>query len=68
MVDLIRPKIYDASELVGLLGPGYVLALPTFNSAQELARLRQRRMLESIAAGVLAVIIPAITIVLTLKH
>jgi polysaccharide biosynthesis transport protein len=68
LVDLIKPRIYEASELVELLGAGYVLALPVFNSAEEMARLRRRRMQEAIAAGILAVVIPAITIAGTLKH
>jgi polysaccharide biosynthesis transport protein len=68
LVDLIKPRIYEASELAELLGPGYVLALPVFNSAQEMAGLRRRRMREAIAGGILAVVIPAITIVGTLKH
>jgi polysaccharide biosynthesis transport protein len=68
LVDLIKPRIYDASELVEFLGSGYVLALPVFNSAQEVARVRRRRMQEAIAAGILALVIPALTIVGTLRH
>ena len=68
LIELIKPRIYDVSQLVEFLGPGYVLALPVFNSAQETARLRRRRMHEAIAAGILALVIPVITLVGTLKH
>lgn len=68
LVEMVKPTIYDASDLVEVLGPGYVLALPVFATEQEMARARRRRIREAIAAGILAAAIPALTIVGSVKH
>ena len=67
LMNFFRPKIYQADELVELLGAGYVLALPAFTTAQESVQARRRRIWETAAAVVLAVAIPAITIAGVLK-
>lgn len=68
LLDLIRPRIYDTGELVQLLGPGYVLALPILATADEAVKTRRKHTREAIAAAVLAVLIPAVTIAVVLKR
>jgi uncharacterized protein involved in exopolysaccharide biosynthesis len=68
LMNFLRPRIYEAGELVELLGEGYVLALPAFATEQELVKARRRRIWETAAAVVLAVAIPAITIAGALKQ
>ena len=68
LMNLFRPKIYEAGELVELLGAGYVLALPAFATDQESVQARRRRVWETVAAVMLAVAIPTITIAGALEH
>ena len=68
LMNRLRPKIYEAGELVEFLGAGYVLALPAFATEQESLQARRRRIWETVAAVMLAVAIPAITIAGALKY
>ena len=68
MLELLVPRLHEESELSEFVGSGYVLALPAFETAPELAQAHKRRVLEGVAAGLLAVVIPGVTVLNQLKH
>lgn len=68
LLDFFNPRFVQQSELVEFVGSGYVLALPTFTTEQELAQEQRRRVIEGIAAGLIAAIIPAVTILGYFRH
>jgi polysaccharide chain length determinant protein (PEP-CTERM system associated) len=68
MLDLLSPRLTQESELAEFVGSGYILALPTLATELELTRAHKRRVMESVIAGLLAVIIPAITLLAHFRH
>jgi polysaccharide biosynthesis transport protein len=63
LLDLLRPRVFQECELVEFIGSGYTLAIPDLGTDQELVQTRRRRVLEAAAAGLLAAIIPAVTVI-----
>ena len=68
LLDFFKPRLMQQSELAEFVGGGYVLALPVFTSEQELAQAQRRRAIEAIAAGIIAAVIPAVTILGYFRH
>jgi polysaccharide chain length determinant protein (PEP-CTERM system associated) len=68
LFDFLAPRLNQESELAEFVGAGYVLALPVFATEREIAQARRRQILEAAAAGVLAVIIPAVTALGHFRH
>ena len=63
LLELLRPRIYQESELVEFIGSGYTLTLPALTTEYELAQAHRRRMVEAVAAVVLAATIPTVTLI-----
>jgi succinoglycan biosynthesis transport protein ExoP len=61
LLELVTPRLNQESELTEFIGTSYVLALPTFETEQEHAQGRKRRIAEVVVGSVLAAMIPAIT-------
>jgi polysaccharide chain length determinant protein (PEP-CTERM system associated) len=68
LLDLLSPRLTEESELAEFIGSGYTLVVPSFATEQELARTHRQRVLEAAAAGLLAVIIPAVTLLGNYRH
>src|SRR5271165_332540 len=68
LLDLLSPRLTQESELAEFIGSGYILALPSLPTEQELARAQKHRVVEAVAAGLLAAIIPAITLLGAYRH
>jgi succinoglycan biosynthesis transport protein ExoP len=68
LLDLLNPRLSQESELAEFIGSGYTLALPAIATEQELARTRKQRVMEVVAAGLLAAIIPVVTALAHLRH
>jgi polysaccharide chain length determinant protein (PEP-CTERM system associated) len=68
LVEWVSPKISDESELAEFIGTAYALALPAFRTDDEIAVEHRRHIWEAVAAGVLVIILPVITILGNLKH
>jgi|HubBroStandDraft_4_1064222.scaffolds.fasta_scaffold07359_3 succinoglycan biosynthesis transport protein ExoP len=68
LLDFVTPRLNEENELAEFIGSGYTLAIPVFATAQEVAQGRKRRALEAVAAGLLAAIIPAVTIFGYIRH
>jgi polysaccharide chain length determinant protein (PEP-CTERM system associated) len=68
LLEWVSPKISHESELAEFIGAGYALALPAFRTDNEIAVEHKRHIWEAVAAGVLAIALPVITILGNLKH
>jgi polysaccharide chain length determinant protein (PEP-CTERM system associated) len=68
LLDLLTPRLTEESELTEFIGSGYTLVIPSFATEQELALTRRQRVLEAVAASLLAAIIPAVTLLATYRH
>jgi len=68
MLDLLSPRLTQESELAEFVGSGYILALPSLATELELRRAHKRHIVESVMAGLLAVIIPAVTLLAHFRH
>lgn len=62
LLEFLSPRLAQESELQEFVGSGYVLALPAFETEHELAHAHKRRIREAVAAGLLAALIPAVTV------
>ncbi|MDW5265938.1 MULTISPECIES: Wzz/FepE/Etk N-terminal domain-containing protein [Acidobacteriaceae] len=62
LLGALNPYIYEASELSECIGSGYILPLPSMATPRELAQMRRRKVLEVTIAIILAITIPAITL------
>ena len=67
-LDRLTPRIHEVGELYEFIGNVYTLGLPAISTQQELAQSQRRRLLEIAAAGLLATLIPAVTIFSYYKH
>jgi len=68
LLDFVSPRLNQESELAEFVGAGYTLALPVFATERELTEGHKRRVLEAVAAGVLAALIPVVTVLGYIKH
>jgi polysaccharide chain length determinant protein (PEP-CTERM system associated) len=68
LLELLSPRLNQESELGEFIGSGYVLALPAFETEHEHAHAHKRLIREAVAAGLLAAIIPAVTILSHLRQ
>jgi capsular polysaccharide biosynthesis protein len=68
VLDFLSPRVTQDSELAEFIGSGYILSLPSLVTEQELARARKKHILEAVAAGLLAAIIPAATVLGHFRH
>jgi uncharacterized protein involved in exopolysaccharide biosynthesis len=68
LLDFLNPRLTLESELVEFVNSGYILALPSLATEQELARDHRGHVVEAVAAGLLAAIIPAITFLSFYRH
>jgi len=62
LLGILNARVYQETELAEFIGSGYVLPLPVMATERELALTHRRRVLEGVAAAILALIIPAITL------
>lgn len=62
LLELLRPRIYQECELVEFIGSGYTLTLPALTTGYELAQAHRRRVVEAVAAVILAATIPTVTL------
>ena len=68
LFELANPKISNESELMEFIGPGYALALPCFRTDEEAAAEHRRHVWEAVAACMLALMVPTVTLLGILKH
>jgi len=68
LLELLNSRVNQEVELVEFFGSGYVLALPAFTTEIEAARAYRSRIREFVAAGVLAAVIPFVTMMSYLKQ
>lgn len=59
---ILNPRIYQEGEINEFIGTGFILGIPALSTETEDRAASRLRRLEAIAAGLIAIVIPAMTL------